>query len=288
MNQRKIKHIYRTIYLQLLIPIICLFMFENKIYAYNTPFDFDTCQIRQNSILINSGYFNYASIDNLFSDNVYSGGNLFYGLKYDSKKINLIHSAIKFSIFDRVPKSLQIDPSLATADSRFVNIKQFHFEMENIYRYKVLDSKSKYANIYFSTNWCTLADWVMNDQMNPELIISSIAPGFYYEYNIKNIKLYIQFSTSLLSYTCRNSYSFSRSDDNETYGSIDFLKDNSHIQFPNTLITYLTNAGFNINISKHWGINGEYYFRYITDSEPRVLKSVTNICSIGLTYTFVK
>ena len=201
----------------------------------------------------------------------------------------MVHTAVKFSIFDRVPKSLEIDPSIAAAlDSRLVNINQLHLEMENIYRFRILQSNSKNTTIYFSANWCTLADWVINDHMNPELIISSIAPGFYYEYNMKNIQLYIQFSSSLLSYTCRNSYSFARSDNRETYGSFDFIGDNSHIQFPNSLITCFTYAGLNIKVSKHWGINAEYYFRYMNDTEPRTLKSITNICSIGISYKFKK
>jgi hypothetical protein len=242
----------------------------------------------QQEYQLNSGYFNYASLDNLYSDNVYAGGNLFYGIAFGTRKKILTHTSVKFSILNRNPRSLSISPGIVS-DSRFVKINHLHFELDNIYRFQVWKGKFDNLKLYISGNWFTSGDFVINDHIQvPELFLSSIAPGAYAEYGYKSSLFYIQLSSSLISYTCRSSYSLSVVQDFEKFDNVAFTKDNSRIQFPNSLFTFFANAGWKVNIFNRFGMQMEYHFRYLYDSKPRILKSVTGIYSIGLVYTITK
>ena len=238
---------------------------------------------------VHSGYFNYASLDNLFSDNVYSGGNLFYEIAFDMRKNILVQTSVNFSIFDRKPKSLTLYPSIVSSDSRLNRIHQLHFELENSYSFPILKGRFANVNLYITGNWFTSGDYVLDDNsMNPELLVSSIAPGLYGEYYLKALLLYTHLSSTLISYTCRNNYSNYRYADYEEYGPSDFFRENSHIQFPNSLGAFLTNTGCKVNLTNRFGVQIEYHFRYLYDSEPRILKSITSIYSLGLFYRVSK
>jgi hypothetical protein len=237
---------------------------------------------------INSGYINYASLDALFSDNVYSGGNLFYEIAFDIRNKILVQTSVRFSIFDRKPKSLTIDSTIVSPDSRFSSINHLHFELDNIYGFPVFKDRFRNLKLYISGSWFTSCDYVINDFMNPELLLSSIAPGFYGEYCSKKLLFYLRFSSPLLSYTCRNNYSFSRVSDYEEFGPYDFLKENSRIQFPNSIFGVFTQFGCQLRLSNHIDVLLEYHFRYLKDTEPRLLKSITSIYSIGFLYRVVK
>lgn len=238
----------------------------------------------QNDYQINSGYINYASLDNLYSDNVYSGGNIFYELAVGIRAKIFVQTSAKFAIFDRKPKSLAIDPEIIPPENRLSRINHLHFELDNSYRFQVFRDKFFNVNFYISGNWFTSGDYIINDYMDPELLLSSISPGSYVEYNSKVFLIYVQLFSPLISYTCRNNYSFSRASDYEEFGPSDFMKENSHIQFPNTLSGFFVNSGCKLNVSKHIGMQLEYHFRYLKDSDPRILKAITSIYSIGLFY----
>jgi hypothetical protein len=251
---------------------VCLNKMHNEQYEYQ----------------INSGYMNYASLDDLFSNNVYSGGNLFYEAAFGIRRNIFIQTSAKFSIFDRKPKSLTLYPSIISSDSRFNIINHLHFELDNTYRFQVLKDRFNNLNLYISGSWFTSGDYVLNDYMNPELLLSSIAPGFYGEWYFKPLLSYIQISSLWVTYTCRNNYTVSRGLGYKEFGPLEFLKQNSRIQFPNSLCAIFLNYGCKINVSKRFGTQLEYHFRYLNDSEPRILTSLTSIYSVGLFYRISK
>jgi hypothetical protein len=233
---------------------------------------------------LNSGYFDYASLDNLYADNVFSGGNAFWGITCDIRAKIYVKTSASLSIFKRNPKSLTIDSTIFFSDDRLKTIKHLHFELDNSYRFQVFKNRFRYVKFYITGDWFTSGDYVMNDYMDPELLMSSISPGCYIEYESKWLQVYTQLLSPLLSYTCRNSYSFARSSDYEEFGPSDFMREYSRIQFPNSLVGILFHSGCKLTLSKNVGMNIEYHFRYLRNSEPRILKVVTGIYSVGLYY----
>lgn len=266
---------------------IALFLRASTIFASDTIGPIRTHGV-QYDYQINSGYINYASLDALFSDNVYSGGNLFYEIAFGIRNKILIQTFAGFSVFDRKPKSLKLYSTINPPESRFNTINHLHFELDNSYNFQVFKDRFNNIKLYISGNWFTIGDYVINDFMDPELLLSSIAPGFYGEYRSIKFLFYIRFSSPLLSYTCRNNYSFSRASDYEEYGPSDFLKENSRIQFPNSIVGFFMQSGCELRLSTHIDVLLEYHLRYLKDTEPRLLKSITSIYSVGFLYRVVK
>lgn len=265
--------------------LICIVLFfqTNTVFASDTIGPIKILE-HQYECHVNSGYINYASLDNLYADNVYSGGNAIYEITFGIHSKIHVETAAMFSIFERKPKSLTIDPTIISSDDRLNAINHLHFELNNSCRFLLFKNRSQCINFYISGDWLTTGDYIINNFMDPELLISSICPGCYVEYDSKGLLLYTQLKSPLLSYTCRNNYSFSRSSDYEEFNAFDFLMENSRIQFPNSLFAFFIHAGCRLTLSKHVGMQLEYHFRYLKDSEPRILKAITSIYSVGFFY----
>jgi hypothetical protein len=200
------------------------------------------------------------------------------------KKNIYIQTSAALSIFDRKPKSLSIDPSVIYLNDRFTTIQHLHFEIDNSYRFQILKGNISNLKLYLTGSWFTVGDYIINENMNPELLSSSISPGVYSEYTLKKLLVYLRFSLPLVSFTCRSAYSFARSESYEEFGPIEFLKEYSNLQLPNSLSIICASVGGQKILSNHIGIQAYYSFRYVNNSEPRVLKSISSTYSFGLFY----
>ena len=74
--------------------------------------------------------------------------------------------------------------------------------------------------------------------------------------------------------------------DYEELDNFSFIRQNDQLQFINTLFAVNAEIGYTCSVSKWFDIGCEYSFRYMYNSSPRELKSVTGIYTIGLTYKF--
>jgi hypothetical protein len=241
----------------------------------------------QKKIQINVGYYNLGSIDEIYSYNKYSGNNVCYGLKYYSgKEPAREFTSFRFAMVDRKPGSLVIDKNLVGETDRARVLNSFLFEAIYSYQYPINLHLSDNFKFFVTGDWITTVNITTNSFGVPELIRSGISPGAMLEANIKRHYLSGRFSIPIISWTVRNNYSQSMTQNYESLDKFAFIKQNDQLQFPNTLMEIDAEIEYCFNLSKRFNIGCEYDFRYMYNSSPRQLESITGIYTVGLTYKF--
>jgi hypothetical protein len=87
-------------------------------------------------------------------------------------------------------------------------------------------------------------------------------PGAFLETNFKRHNFHYQLSIPIISWTLRNSYSQSMTQNFEKINTFDFIRTNDQLQFPNTLLAVYSNIGYVFSLSNRFNIECEYDFRY--------------------------
>ena len=86
-------------------------------------------------------------------------------------------------------------------------------------------------------------------------------------------------------FVLRNNYHTSSAQD-EVLSGFDYVKENGRFCFPDKLFILYAQVSYSYSLSQRFNVGMQYGFRYISDIEPRTLKSVSGLYSIGLTYKF--
>jgi hypothetical protein len=241
----------------------------------------------QKKLQLNTGYYNMGSIDEIYSYNRYSGSNLCYGLKYYyGKGPAREFTALRFATIDRTPGTLAIDKNLVGENARERVLNSFLFEGIYSYQYPIDLHMGRHFNFFVTGDWITTVNITSNSYGVPELIRTGISPGAMLEANFKRHTFNGRFSIPVISWTVRNGYSQSMTQNYESLDKFAFVKQNDQLQFPNTLMEIDAEIEYNFNLSKRFNIGCEYDFRYMYNSSPRKLESATGIYSVGLTYKF--
>lgn len=236
---------------------------------------------------VNAGYYNLGSIDEIYSYNLYSGSDFCSGLKYTYGKrpVRQIIS-IRFSTINRRPHSLTLDENLVDSDARERILNSFLAEAFYTCQYPIELKGADYLRFWVTGTWLTTVNITSNSYGTPELVQSGLAPGAFLETNFKRHNFHYQLSIPIVSWTLRNSYSQSMTQNFEKINTFDFIRTNDQLQFPNTLLAVYSNIGYVFTLSNRFNIECEYDFRYTYNSSPRKLESVSGIYSFGLTYKF--
>jgi hypothetical protein len=238
-------------------------------------------------IQLNAGYYNLGSIDEIYSYNCYSGSNLCYGLKYYyGKGPAREFTAFRFATINRTPGSLTIDKNVVGENARERVLNSIIFDAIYSCQYPINLQLGSHFSFFVTGDWITTINITSNSYGAPELIRTGISPGAMLEANLKKHTFSGRFSVPFISWTIRNNYSQSMTQNYESLNKLAFVKQNDQLQFPNTLMEIDTEFEYNFNLSKHFNIGCEYDFRYMYNSSPRKLESVTGIYSLGLTYKF--
>ena len=236
---------------------------------------------------LNTGYYNLGSVDELYSYNLYSGGNICYGLKYYfGKRMARQQLSFMYAMVDREPGSLVLADNVVAEDDRERVLNSFLFEAVYSYQYPLNLFHSGLFHFYVTGDWMTTFNITTNDYDVPELIVSGLAPGALIEATLKRNRLMCRLSIPVIAWTLRNNYSLSMTQDYEELDNFLFIRQNDQLQFINTLFAVNAEIGYTCSVSKWFDIGCEYSFRYMYNSSPRELKSVTGIYTIGLTYKF--
>lgn len=236
---------------------------------------------------VNAGYYNLGSIDEIYSYNLYSGSDFCYGLKYTYGKrpVRQIIS-IHFSTINRRPHSLILAENLVASDARERILNSFVADAFYTCQFPIELKGADYLRFWVTGTWLTTFNITLNSYGTPELVQSGLAPGAFLETNFKRHNFHCQLSVPIISWTLRNSYSQSMTQNFEKINTFNFIRSNDQLQFPNTLLAVYSNIGYVFSLSSRFNIECEYDFRYIYNSSPRKLESVSGIYSFGLTYKF--
>ena len=236
---------------------------------------------------LNAGYYNLGSVDEIYSYNLYSGSDICYGITYThgKKPVRQILT-MRFSMIKRHPGSLILSDNIFANDSRERYLNSFLFEVFDTYQFPISLKGADFLRFWVTGTWLTSVNLTTNSNSVPELIQSGLAPGAFLETNFPRHNFHCQLSVPIISWTIRNNYSQSMTQNYEKLDKFYFIKMNDQLQFPNTLLAVYSNIGYDFSISRKFKLGYNYDFRYIYNSSPRKLKSVSGIYTLGLTYKF--
>lgn len=242
--------------------------------------------LRKRTLTFSSGYFNYASVDKLFADQIYSGGGPFLGISIGKQKKFIRQTTFRFASFSRTPKDMVLYENIVDPDSRLARINHLHLEVDAIYLFPIRKFSSGNLALSFLINWFTSIDLTMNNSMMPEQLLSSIAPGLHVKYSLEKHRFEGHLSTALISYTCRANYSNVIQQDYEKLNIPKFIKTNSRVQFPGSLQSLFAVLNYEYAFTERTKGTVYYHFRCLHNSKPRPLSFVTGIYGFGITFNF--
>lgn len=241
----------------------------------------DSTRMRTHEIGIYTGYLTLSSIDELYSFQKYSGGNVFGGVSYAYSSGRNIHQI--YTAFSSVRRSSQI-PSLPSYvqfyESRYKGIYSACYDVNYSFLRKMNRGN---PGIYISGH--LFNHFNMSNDGNPEIYYTSIGAGLYVTYAYKRQRIGFASSFPLFSFVLRNNYHTSTAQDEITYG-FDYVRENGRYRFPYKLFIVYAQVAYSYSLSQLFNLGMHYGFRYISGKEPRTLKSVSGLYSIGLTYKF--
>lgn len=242
--------------------------------------------LRKRTLNFSTGYFNYASVDKLFADQIYSGGAPFLGISIGKQKKFFRQTTFRFASFSRTPKDMVLHENIVDPDSRLARINHLHLEADAFYLIPIRKYSTGNISVSFLINWFTSIDLAMNNNMMPEQLLSSIALGLHVEYSREKHRFEGRLSTALISYTCRANYSNVIQQDYEKLNIPKFIKTNSRVQFPGSLQSLLAGVNYEYDFSDRTQGRIYYHFRYLHNSKPRPLSVVTGIYGFGINFNF--
>ncbi|MBN2805199.1 MAG: hypothetical protein JXR22_00945, partial [Prolixibacteraceae bacterium] len=220
--------------------------------------------IESHKIGLNTGLYNFGSIDELYSFARYSGRGMSYGLKFWNGQTNKNHLlSLRFAMIERHPNGLQLDPKyFALTDPNLVK-NSFMFEAIDHYRYLIKSVSNQYIKLYGEGVWVTSVNITTNANSLPELIQSGIGAGLYATAAYKKHLFSGEMHVPLLTWTVRNNYSMSMTQNYEKLSKWAFIRQNDQLQFPNTLLALNTSLEYEYAILKQLSISGEYQLRFM-------------------------
>lgn len=268
-------------------PLAWIILFIIK-SAFISPRIFATTKNSEyHKIGVNTGLFNFGSIDELYSFASYHGKALSYGVKIwdgNSDRNHLL--LLKYSYIKRHPSAINIDPVYFSKEDPNVLKNSFMFEAFDYYRYRIKRIESKHIKLYGEGIWQTTVNITTNATGLPELIQSGIGAGLFAVFDLQKHKFAIDLNTPLLSLSVRNCYSMSLTQNYEKLNKLVFVKQNAQIQFSNTLFCLNSSFEYEYVVTQQLSLSVEYNFRKMLNLSPRPLRSVTGIYVFNIYYKF--
>jgi hypothetical protein len=189
-------------------------------------------------------------------------------------------------MIDRLPVSLKLTDNIVASNARERVLNSFLLEFFDTYQFPIKLTGADFLRFWITGTWLTTINITSNSNGVPELIQSGLAPGAFLETNFPKHNFHCQLSVPIISWTVRNNYSQSMTQNYEQLDKFYFVRMNDQLQFPNTLVAVYSNVGYDFSISKRFNLECNYDFRYMYNSSPRKLESVSGIYTLGLTYKF--
>jgi hypothetical protein len=235
---------------------------------------------REKEVTVLTGICTLSSIDELYSFQKYSGNNVFIGMTVGLKSLKNWHYInVLYSGINRAP---QTPPSSGFIDEgRCKELKSMVMDLDYKYFRKIY---SRHLNIFVSANW--INHFNLTKGYRPEIMLSSFAPGVMVNCTRKRHSLGMQLAVPVVSLTLRNAYHISHVQTSENYDHMQYIKDNLHVQSLGELRIMYAQLTYRYSFSEKFCLETQYHLRYISDSEPRRLKSASGFYCLGLTCKF--
>lgn len=242
---------------------------------------------KSHKIGLNTGLYNFGSIDELYSFARYSGQGMSYGFKLWDGHSNKNHLlSLRYAMIQRHPNGLQLDTNyFAVTDPNLVK-NSFMFEAIDHYRYLIKSVSNQYIKLYGEGVWLTSVNITTNANSLPELIQSGVGAGLYSTANLRKHQFSAEIHVPLVTLTVRNSYSMSLTQNYEKLSKLAFIRQNDQLQFPNSLLALNTTLEYEYAISKQLSVSGEYNLRLMLNTSPRPLRSINSIYSMNLLFKY--
>jgi|WetSurMetagenome_2_1015567.scaffolds.fasta_scaffold107131_2 hypothetical protein len=258
--------------------IVCWFPLVNATAAELTN---DTIP-RVKELTLKGGIWNMGSVDELYSFQRYSGHGVLAGVTFRIKSARSQHHlSINYARVTRIPANTSINSQTYLDETRYLGFTSIMLDVNYSYLREICSRKIR---VFASANWINSLNYTLDE--NPELVFSSLALGLTVHYNLKKHGLDIELSAPLLSLTLRDPYHISQAQTNEDYSAFQYIKDNAQVQSLGGLRIIYARLDYRYTITRHFSAGFQYEFRYISDTEPRKLRSASGLYTIGLTYTF--
>jgi hypothetical protein len=237
--------------------------------------------MRKNEISLWTGYLSLGSVDELYSFQKYTGGGFAIGASYKHQSGKVVHYVnTNFSSMKRGPHVPENAGYTYLFETRYNGITTTIFDLNYSFMRKLYDRKLVVfltGNVFNSVN--------MTDYRTPEILYSSLGIGAAANYTHRKQCVGFTFSMPLASFILRNNYHIS-SAQTESLAGLDYVKENARVEAIGKLFIFYAGFTYAYAVSQKFNIEAQYQFRYISDKEPRELKSVSGLYFLGLTYKF--
>lgn len=254
--------------------------------------------LNNRTIGIGTGYYHYASINEISEPYIFSGGNIGYLTCFKSiTQKYRFDCSFNYSSINRTPANVSIPEGY-----RLINRDDGH-----VYQLPSVESskETKILNLTFGFYRLFKSVLFKNDHLglgitektsailtngndDPELVSSSLNPGIVYNVLLKNnFNIHLRSNISVLSIYSRRSYASVEGDvTTKEQSDFEFIKNHLKLSGFNDYFEVFSELELSKKISPHFNIQLGYTFLYLSAKSPRQLSAVSNITNIGVTYKF--
>lgn len=250
------------------------------------------------TIGIGTGYYHYASINEISDPYIFSGGNINYLIHFKSiTEKYRFDCRFNYASINRTPANLSIPGDymlISRDDGRVYQSPSFPAGKETKIPNLMFEFYRIFKSVLFENDYLGLGTTEKTSAIltkgndNPELVSSSLNPGIVYNVLLKyNFNVQLKSNFSALSIYSRRSYASTEADlATEENSDFEFLKDHLKLSGLNDYFEIFSELELSKKISPHYNIKLSYAFIYLSVKSPRQLSAVSNIADIGITYMF--
>lgn len=227
---------------------------------------------------------NYASLDDLYSPNIYYGRGVYGSLRMSfTPGVNRHIIEAGFSRFQRSPLYNSV-PSLYYLDEeRFRKIDNYEIDLGYRYLRKLRNLPSGPFTLYLSGEMFLGTNMISDTQVYPEIYYWSFSPGAALSFRAADRHHFdIAFYVPVFSVVLRNNYSTAYPQVYEKYTQKYFIRDNIMAVSLDKLRAVHAEAEYELKLTGHIGLAARYRFEYFYLNSPRPLRRVYGLYSTGL------
>lgn len=242
---------------------------------------------RKTDIQLFSGILFLSSIDELYSSLLFSGNGPLYGIKSTFQMEKMCHQlSFYYAGIYRSPRNVSAVQHSTDIASRYSKFQTHFIKIDYFYLHQLGLFKKDYSHFFWSVGLTNTLNITDDYFLISEIIMSGIAPGFYYQFNRKRNHLSAGLHIPVLVLDYRYSYYTALHQDYENLDEKEYFFDNLRLESVNRIFSINIDSGYEYAINQNIGIDVTYAFSYLSSKYPRSLRSVTNQYTIGMSVKF--
>ncbi|HLO59542.1 MAG TPA: hypothetical protein VK179_12420 [Bacteroidales bacterium] len=261
-----------------LVFLFVLFAFGCSCYANQSLNDSVKSPVE---ISVFGGLWNLASIDEMYSFQKFYGDHMFWGLSFALTSTRHRHLiTVQYSEITRRPENFIYTEGLV--EQRYKQMKSLLVDVDYSYQRLVLQGN---LSVYVLMNCMNASNYTLKED-DPEIFLSSVAPGVELQYRKKKHYFGLDITIPVISLALREPYYISNPQTGDHISQMEHIEDNLKVQSFGSLKVLNSLVHYQYRFSQQVAFDARYQYRYISDRVPRPLRSVSGIYSAGLTFIF--